>query len=97
MDRLDRFLKSNLFIEAYKVLCGSSDVVNHVTKLIDNIDLETLRNMCEEAIERELGEYSIHQLRKIARKLAIPYYTTYTKSELLSVLIARRKKEATSN
>lgn len=97
MNRLDRFLKSNLFTEAYKILCGSTECVNRVTTLIDAIDVEALRNVCEDVIEKELGEYSIHQLRKLARRLAIPYYTTYTKSELLSVLIIRRKKDAELN
>lgn len=93
MDRLDRFLRSNLFLEAYKVLSVTTSFFNQLSKLVEDIDVESLRSICEEAIEKELGEYSIHQLRKLAAKLAIPYYTTYTKSELLSVLIARRKQE----
>lgn len=95
-EKVDRFLQSNLFVEAYNILCKSETAVGELTKLIDVFDLQTIRNKCEEAIEREIGEYSISELRKLARKMCIQYYTSLTKSELLSVIVQRKKDVETT-
>lgn len=90
-EKADRFLQSNLFVEAYSILSSSPTLMAELTKLIDGFDADMIRTMCEDAIAREIGEYSIAELRKLARKMCIPYYTSLTKSELLSVIVQRKQ------
>lgn len=59
-------------------------------KLLVDADIDTLKDLCMKAIEREIGEYSTHELRKIAAKMCIPYYAKYSKPELLSVILREK-------
>jgi hypothetical protein len=93
MQRLDRFLHSPLFEEAYPLLQSSPITKGQLPILIDQGDFIAVKELCEAVVEREVGEYNIHELRKLARSYAIPYYTTYSKAELLSIIIEWRKRD----
>lgn len=63
---------------------------------IEQTNVDGLKAFCDDVLERELGETSIQELRKIAQRLGIPYYTTYPKATLLTLILEEKRKKCPS-
>jgi hypothetical protein len=85
---MERLLSSNEFEEVFKTLNKFQRQEVYTYVYGNNIDMVKL--VCERFVQKDLGEMSIQELRKLAKKLSIPYYTKYPKSQLL-ILVAQRK------
>lgn len=76
---LDRLVQSVRFEEALRL--DPNNVQLHQALIDGNIAF--VESWITVVLKKEIGEYNMKELRDVARKLGIPFYTTYSKDDLL--------------
>ena len=83
----NRTINTNDFDDALKI-----GKLEDVIEAINKCDNDAVLRWIRDTMTKEFGDKSIRQLRNIAFLLKIPYYTSKTKSELVSIIQQERDR-----
>jgi hypothetical protein len=89
--RVHRLLQSDLYNEVEPILNDTDREA--LSRWIDESNDKLIRGMLKSKLEVAIGAQSIGELRTLARRMNILYYTKYTKWELISVILHRKEEE----
>lgn len=85
---LGRIISSPEFEECYRFRD------DQLLSALDRGDVDSVKHWMREVMKRELCEFTISELRRVAGELGIRNYTQYTKDELLIEIIQVKHAES---
>lgn len=82
-----RFINSQTYIQAVKIMSEEDLIV--LEKYAKEHNLSKIKNLCKTTLLESVEDLTVDDLRKIAKRLFIPYYSSYSKEQLTSLILAK--------